>query len=613
MFADEGLKGIFKAFSLLCICIFLPFCRLSSLQNQRSPHIPVFPTASEVNKDALLLSISGITPNHTERLRNLELAELVQQKRNQELTQTRIALKAFEKSLKDQHKCLKQTGQIEAVEKQRELKLKDYYMDEKIQREQELEKELQIKEELKAKRRQKEREEVKNKFKMEEEWLKKEEKRKEELRIMKEEKQKLEKERKKAEEERKKLEELKRQQEEEEKRKAEETKRQRDEEKAKVKNLEAKLRQEMEKEREQERKKMERERLRQVEEILKLEIEKEKLEQQRKFEEEQRLLDDLLNSDSPQIKAQTREAMWRQIQERAQRELEEEQIRKEKTKQLRSQQMVMDNLTTMAGSTPLILKKESASSGMPTHFSNPYLPQRSNDPSSSFNSRQLWSLNPSQQLSYPTAPLLRRLTPSLSTDLKRADNSYDTLEKVFRSEESISALKQNHYDLPWSSKQLPPLSVPQKGSSENSPIHCRNKSEGLTEIKQHGSQPLRENQTPSPAFHHSYVHSSQSPPPKKRSTSKNPRRIRSPVYDEVMDKLSSQASNGHVPGPPSRDKPTSKSKSLNPRVENGVLPTYSQVMKSSSPRQRSYTTESRITQYPVNKSLPKPKPSVSYV
>ena len=617
--------------------------RFSSLQKQRSPHVPVFSTDEETDRSALMMSIASIVPDHTQRLENIKLAEHVQQKRKLELSPSRRALKEFERALKNQQTKLRHTNHLEEIESQMLDKVKSFYLYDKKKRQQELEKEMQIKEDLKKKKKQKEMEIIKAKFKVEEERLKQEEERqKEELKKVKLEKEKLERERKKNKEERKKIEELKKQQEEqkrmEEIRRQEEEEEHRRKETERLKQLEENLRLEMEKEKAEERKKMEKERLKQGEEMLKKEIEKEKMEERKKFEEEQRLFDDLLSNDSPSLIAKRKDLLWKQIQERAKLELEEESRKAEKQNQLRSQQMVMDNLTTMVGSTPLInwrtgspSKTGDYSNSFQSHHSSPYLPQ-----GNGFNSdRNLLRFN-HLDTSFPSAPIPRKLVPSLSTDLKQ-EPSYDTLDKLFKSEENMS--QTNHYDLPWSSKKLSLTggAVQRRGTIGSSPNnHRRNKSEGVSDIaiQPKNSLPQRENLTPSPGFHHTYVRTSHTPPPR-NSPSSSFNKPHSPVYDDVG--RASPTTNGlpsHVDHPPPLGMLPSKSSSSFTSAENGlpssypqngILPTYSQVIKttqrnhSSSPanghRHRSHTTNARLTHYPLTTNSQKQiqKPSVSYV
>ncbi len=494
---------------------------------------------------------------------------------------------------------------------------------------------------------------IKAKFKIEEDRLiQEEERQKEELRKVREEKEKLEIERKLNEEERKKLEKLKKQQREENqkrikrqeeedqkriKRQEEEDqrrikrqeedqkrikrqeedqkriKRQEEEDQTKkemerMKKMEEDIRQTLEKEKQEERKKMDKQRLQQVEELLRKEIEKEKQEERRKFEEEQRLFDELLNNDSPDTKAKRKDILWKQIQERARQEIEEEQRIKEKTNQLRSQQMIMDNnyKLSMAGSTPLITRRnDSPSKGndycnhFNSHRSNPYLPQ-----DNGFNSEYRFQ-HIDLTSSYPSAPIHRRLVPSLSTDLKQ-EPSYDSLEKIFKSEENVT---NNHYDLPWNSKKLPFGSnnnqVQRRGTIGScSPVnHRRNKSEGVSDMIQQESFQKRENLTPSPGFHYTPSPLTNSP----MNTS------RSPVYDDVNHRI--HKSDQLPKYPLSIGNQSVNGQQYDPNSNGTNLPLYSQIIKTNSPatnhRQRSMTTNARLTHHPLT-NIPQ-KPSVSYV
>ena len=631
---------------IVIVIIVVIVFRFSSLQNQRSPHVPVFSLVSEVDREALLLSISSITPNHSQRLDNITLAEQVQ-RRKQELSPSRRALKEFEKSLRNQQQKLKVTNNLETLEKQLEEKTKLLYKDEKIKRQQELERELQIKEEMKKKKKQKEMEVIKAKFKHEEDSLKQKEKEQmEELQKVKEEKEKLEIERKRNEEERKRLEEMRKQQHEEEQRRNDERqeeerkrlvemRKQREEEQRRnderqeeerkkemerMKHTEENIRLSLKKEKE-ERKKMEKDRLQQVEEMLRKEIEKEKFEERRKFEEEQRLLDELLNNDSPSIKAKRKDLLWKQIQERARQEIEEEERKTEKTNQLRSQQTVMDNnySSSMAASTPVITRRTDSpakgsnySNHFISHRSNPYLHQENG-----FNSEHLFQ-HMDLTSSFPSAPLHRRIVPSLSIDLKRkAEPSYDSLDKIFKSEENVT---QNHYDLPWSSKKLSIGSVQRRGTVGSfSDNHRRNKSEGISDMLQHENLQQREILTPSPGYHHSYT-----PPLKKSPSMTTTHKPHSPVYDDVNRGSPSLIINGRSANSLLQKLPAKGTKQVTengpyPAMNGNNLPSYSQIIGSStnSPvtghRQRSLTTNARLTHYPLTTNPQKQKPSVSYV
>ncbi len=610
------------------------FCRYSSVQKQRSPHVPVFAASvEETDRSALMLSIASVVPNHSQRAENIKIAEDVQRQRRLKLSPSRRALKEFERSLQNQQKKLKSTNNLEELESRLENKVKAFYMDEKLKRQQELEKELLIKEEMKKKRKHKEIEMVRAKIKMEEEHLKQvEERQKEELKL---EKEKLEKERRKNEEERKKLEKIKKQQEDE-RRKNNELKRQTKEEQRKkeeedrIKQLEENLRLELEKEKE-ERKKMEKERLRQVEDMLRKEMEKEKMEERKKFEEEHKLFDELLSSDSPRLKAKRKDLMWNQIQERARLEIEEEQRKTTKHAQLRSQQMVMDSLTPTSGSTPVFTRKDGSpskvseySNSFNAHHSSPYL-HHDNTHTPDRSGMRFHHL----ESSFSSAPIHRKLAPSLSTDLKtsKEEPSYDTLEKLCKSEENM-----NHYDLPWNSKKLPVGGVQRRGTFGSSPgEHRRNKSEGISDIVQTRTWvQQRENLTPSPVFHHAYTRTAQTPPPKKSSFS-SLHKAQSPVYDDVTPRNQiSPNSNGLPSDSPSLNMLASKSinsfTSENGLIhsssfhKNGVLPSYSQVIHQNTPspsnghRQRSQTTHARISNYPLaSNPAQKQKPSISYV
>ena len=611
------------------------FYRYSSVQKQRSPHVPFFAASiEETDRSALMMSIASIVPNHTQRAENIKIAEDVQRQRRLKLSPSRRALKEFEQSLQNQQKKLNTTNNLEELESRLENKVKAFYMDEKLKRQQELEKELLIKEEMKKKRKHKEIEMVRAKIKREEEHLKQvEERQKEELKL---EKEKLEKERRKNEEDRKKLEKIKKEQEDE-RRKNDELKRQAEEEQRKkeqdrIKQLEENIRLELENEKE-ERKKMEKERLRQVEETLRKEIEREKTEERKKFEEEHKLFDELLSSDSPRLKARRKDLMWNQIQERARLEIEEEQRITTKHAQLRSQQMVMDSLTPTSGSTPVFVKKDGSSSKISEysnsfngHHSSPYLHRQDNTHTPDRGVMRFHHL----ESSFSSAPTHRKLVPSFSTDLKtsKEEPSYDTLEKLCKSEENMN---QNHYDLPWNSKKLPVGGVQRRGTFGSSPgEHRRNKSEGISDIVQTRTWvQQRENLTPSPAFHHSYTRTSQTPPPKKSSFS-SLHKAQSPVYDDVTPRNQISPNGNGLPS----DSPSLHmlaSKSINSFTsenglhsssfhKNGVLPSYSQVIQQNTPsptnghRQRSQTTHARISNYPLaSNPAQKQKPSISYV
>lgn len=635
-----------------------------------------------------MLSIASIVPNHSQRLENIQVAEDVIHKRKQELSPSRRALKVFEMSLKQQQGKLKTTSHLDTIEMQQENKLKTFYMDEKVKRQQELEKELQIREELKRKKKHKELEVIKAKFQEEKDQLKREgERQKKELKRVQLEKERLE---KQTEEERKKLEDLKKQQEEqkriteakrqeelrrireeeekrrrlEEKRildfereKAEERRRKvKEEEEEKKKRLTEARILETEREKAEGRRKKEKERLKEVEEQLRKEVERDKMEEKRKHEEQQILLDDLL-SNSPDVKARRKDFLWKQIQERAQIEMEEEKHKVEKTNQLRSQQSIMDSVTLGATSTPTIYRKPSNEYQNDGHRSNPSLPQTTSGFNSDFILKRFHHLD-SFDSSYPSDPLHRKLSIE-----PKPEPSYDTLEKLFKSEENVTQQNQNHYDLPWHSKKLPFGSVqPRRGTLENgnSPgHHKRNKSEGVMADPSFKSTLNRENLTPSPAggYHHTYVHTSHTPPPRNPSltSSNSANKIRSPPVYEDIPTPSSSTTRG---SPSSSNEMTVDSLLLSLKgnsvsslkssengfqssypLANGLPPTYSQVIRSNrknttsppaapsppiapSPhRNRSHTVNGRIAhQYPLtstsrtgNSSKNTKPPSVSYV
>ena len=612
--------------------------RLAVFQRQRSPHIPIFEAVPEPDRQAVLDSIISISPNHKERVQSLQMAESVQQKRKHELSPSMRALRKFESSLIEQQNKLRPTGRMDIIENQRDWKVKSFYMEEKVQRQKEIEEELKLAEEVKAKKREKEIEEVKRKLKFQEEKLKLEEAKKQNE--LKEERRKLEEERKKQEEERIKLQEQRKKQEEEQKRLEEEIKKQ-EEERKKIEEMK----------KQEERNRIELERRKQLEEKLKFEIKKE---ERRKLEEQEAWKNYVSSDDSPESKAKKQEILWRQIHQQAQIELEDEEKKKadrERKRQQISQQIIMDSLHGLhtPGGTPIVQRRESPRTIRNRNtignfnelesiqqFPSPTLPHSSGSSSN----RDLNSIDSSLYSQKSLHDNRLRLGPSLSTELRKTENCYDTLQKLFSSDESIGT-KQNQYDTPWNSKKLP-LTTQRHGSlGTNDFKHKRNKSDIQESFNEHDFQHphmnAREHTTPSPGNH---LQTSRSPslsitPPlnvpekvSKQTTTQLPfQQHQSKPYEEItipVCPISRRYSPSTAQVNPLDQKLQSKSPSFHVK-ENGHLPPYSQPLVSNvhnspslhsfagSSRQRSNTTNSRVTQYPINKLPDKPRHTVSYV
>ena len=565
-------------------------CRLSLVQSQRSPHIPIFSTVDESNRLALIQSINAISPDHLKRVESIEMAETVIEKKKQFSPNVR-ALRKFESALQQGHNQLKSGGNdLNALDREIEVKAKTLYMDEKLERQKQIEREIALAERLLNEKRQKEIAEVEQRLQSVNALHKSKEQ--EQMRQLEEERRRLDEERQRQEQERQRLNELRQQQEQE----------------------HCRLRDEK---RRQEEEKWQLEFQKQQQEIAKKKIE----EDRKKWEEFHSKLD----SDSPDVRARRKELLWQHIQQQVQSELENERLQKQRQQRnhqltLQDNQIVIDRNLSQSSGSGLHVSHFRELENAPM-ISSLMLPQAQN--SSSHRDLRRRESPQSTEMSH-------RLVPTLSNEIRRPFP--DTLQK-FNSEDSL--VKQNLYDHPWTSKQLLLVPPANRRGTTGSMLanHRRHKSdvhETPPIIPKHNGVDHREYQTPSPKF----LQSNGRPPiqSKSLSLSRDPPMSQSGpirVRDDERNHQSSYFLSRHTPpnntrvSPPiirGYSPPTLKSNGLS----NGVipLPSYSQALTVSYPayhssngmHQRSNTLEPRLTHYPLSTTGPeKQKHSISYV
>jgi hypothetical protein len=420
--------------------IFTTLQQLSTLQEQLPPQIPVIVTTEDPNRKEVIANINMIQPEHEKRMEAIKSAENIIYERKKQLSPSRRALQQFELALQTKQKQLKTTNAIDLLEKERESKVKCLYLDERQERQKEVEKEVQLSRKALEEKRKKEiadaerrlnleplppslpprntedKNEVKRERKESNE-LRKIEKDSNEQKRLEKEKRKLEEERVRQLEERRRLDELREKQEEQHQLLKEEQRRQDDE-----------------------RRRIDMERFQQKEELR-------RLEQNQKRWEEYHIQ---LNSNSPNTKNRRKELLWNNVQH---------EIHDMNAGHRYPSDLTRGNSLAMSGSDSSLASVRR--NGAAVHFSEidngiPMAPVSQN-----FSSHHNLSIAQSSEMTR-RKPNNERYRPPL----------VDNLQK-FNSEDSL--VKQNLYDLPWTSKKYL-LPAPKKEAIRSS-FHRRHKSD----------------------------------------------------------------------------------------------------------------------------------------
>ena len=403
-----------------------PYYRLSQIQDRRTPSIPYIASTESPDRKALLESISAVFPNHQHRMESLKVAEATNQWKK-ELHSAKKRLKKFEDNLHTHKKQLRPTGYVEAIDRQRQMKLKAMYMQERIEKSREAVKHTK----KKAKALTRRKSDVVAMTPSDRDTTE-EERQMLELKFIQDQRRKLEEDRLRQLEEQRKLEEAKRHQ---------------DEERRRI-DREKRLQEEERKQLEEERRKHK----------ARNKLAKEQLQRRHSQLAEWEEYNKQLRPESPRAAILRKELLWQQIQKQAQLELEQEEAT-EKEKRTSVPQIVINGSTGQTSLAPSVLRKNHAlkdSSGSKDRRSIGYFgefdaagvfsggplvaPMARNCRRADSIPRQMSHQTSDLKSLHKTPPLLRAKTPEH--------------EHKYHSEESLVQSGQNIYDPPWDQSRV---------------------------------------------------------------------------------------------------------------------------------------------------------------
>ena len=106
----------------------------ASLQSHRTPLVPIFHPVPQPDRTLLMENISAIVPNYEDRMASLETAELLRHKKKQLHTESGNTIKQFENLLRVKKQELRKAVDGKTIEEKQQMKLKEFYMEEKLKR-----------------------------------------------------------------------------------------------------------------------------------------------------------------------------------------------------------------------------------------------------------------------------------------------------------------------------------------------------------------------------------------------------------------------------------------------------------------------------------------------
>ncbi|XP_033639198.1 uncharacterized protein LOC117299789 isoform X2 [Asterias rubens] len=120
---DDYMKRCKKVTGTLCT-----LKRLASVQEHRTPVVPVFEQTSEpVNRERLMETIQSISPNHSERVKNLQAADASRQRKQRRTAQE---LHRFQMDLGKGRQTLKKTQNVDRINQKRRAALRELFKSE---------------------------------------------------------------------------------------------------------------------------------------------------------------------------------------------------------------------------------------------------------------------------------------------------------------------------------------------------------------------------------------------------------------------------------------------------------------------------------------------------
>ncbi|XP_022085428.1 SRC kinase signaling inhibitor 1-like isoform X2 [Acanthaster planci] len=121
---DDYMKRCKKVTNTLCT-----LKRLASVQEHRTPVVPVFEQTSQpVNREALMETIQSISPNHEQRVKNLQAANESRERKRR--FHTAQELHRFQMDIGRGRQTLRKTPNLERVDQQRRAALRKLYQSE---------------------------------------------------------------------------------------------------------------------------------------------------------------------------------------------------------------------------------------------------------------------------------------------------------------------------------------------------------------------------------------------------------------------------------------------------------------------------------------------------